>query len=316
MRESSRPLVFGEALVDAFADGVVPGGAPFNVACHLAALGRAPRLVTRLGRDPAGDALRAAAARFGLSLDEAQADAETARVLVHERPEGHAFEIPDAQAFDRIDAADAVAVAQRAGPGAWLYFGTLALRAGPSRQALAAIRTTLPHRAYVDLNWREAGPAPSVILDLLRDVHVLKLSDEELGRLLGWLDLAGPAGMPAPGDRDGGIAALCQRTGARTLLVTHGGEGAVAWDAGGHCVARALAPPLARIVDTVGAGDAFSGMMLAGLVQGEAAGTVLDRAVAFASASCGWRGALPADPAVYARWRTPPDHADIEGATP
>ncbi|OZB59916.1 MAG: hypothetical protein B7X39_10530 [Lysobacterales bacterium 14-68-21] len=197
MRESSRPLVFGEALVDAFADGVVPGGAPFNVACHLAALGRAPRLVTRLGHDPAGDALRAAAARFGLSLDDAQADAETARVLVHERTQGHAFEIPDAQAFDRIDAADAVAVAQRAGPGAWLYFGTLALRAGPSRQALAAIRTTLPHRAYVDLNWREAGPAPPVILDLLREVHVLKLSDDELGRLLGWLGLAGPTGVPA-----------------------------------------------------------------------------------------------------------------------
>jgi fructokinase len=98
--------------------------------------------------------------------------------------------------------------------------------------------------------------------------------------------------------------------------VTHGGEGAVAWDAGGHCVARAPAPPLARIVDTVGAGDAFSGMMLAGLTQGEAAEAVLDRAVAFASASCGWRGALPADPAVYARWRTPPVHADIEGATP
>ena len=39
--------VLGEALVDEFHDGAVPGGAPFNLARSLAALGLAPRFITR-----------------------------------------------------------------------------------------------------------------------------------------------------------------------------------------------------------------------------------------------------------------------------
>ena len=316
MHESNRPLVFGEALVDAFADGMVPGGAPFNVACHLAALGLSPVLLSRVGDDAAGAVLRDAAMRCGLSLDAVQADRATAQVVVHEGPAGHAFEIPDAQAFDRIDAEAAIAAARQAAEGGWLYFGTLALRADASRQALAALRATRRHRAYVDLNWRAAGPAPAGILALLREIAVLKLSEEELVRVLGWLGMSGSWGMPAVGDRDGSIAALCERTGTRTLLVTHGADGAVAWDAHGRCTARVAAPALASLVDTVGAGDAFSGMMLAGLARGHAPEAMLGHAVAFASASCGWRGALPDDPAVYATWRTTLDCQHRTGDTP
>ncbi|WP_431635136.1 PfkB family carbohydrate kinase [Dyella sp. KULCS107] len=297
-------IVFGESLVDAFADGPVPGGAPFNVACHLAALGLAPMMLTRLGDDEAGQALRAAAARSGLSLQHAQADARTARVLVHERDGGHAFEIPADQAFDRIDAVQAVAAVQTLEAGApWLYFGTLALRAPASRAALAAVRQAVPHRAFVDLNWREAGPSPEAILELLQDVHVLKLSDTELTQLLRWLDLAPMPGVPALDNAHASMAALCARTGASHVLVSHGAEGAAAWNAEGRCVARAVAPPLPQLVDTVGAGDAFSAMMLAGLALGHPLACMVGQSVAFASQSCGWRGALPADGALYLPWR-------------
>jgi fructokinase len=47
--------VFGEALVDQFPDRVVMGGAPFNVARHLAGLGFSPLMITRIGADPAGE---------------------------------------------------------------------------------------------------------------------------------------------------------------------------------------------------------------------------------------------------------------------
>ncbi|HET6431679.1 PfkB family carbohydrate kinase [Dyella sp.] len=297
-------IVFGEALVDAFADGPVPGGAPFNVACHLAALGLSPRLITRLGEDDAGSTLRAAAARCGLSLDSVQHDEHTARVLVHERDGGHVFEIPPAQAFDRIDAAQAVAAMPAAGAApSWIYFGTLALRAPASRAALAAVRAAMPHRAFVDLNWREAGPQPAAILELLRDVHVLKLSDAELAMLLHWLALAPMPGLPAIDDEHASMRALCTRTGARHVLVSHGADGAAAWNGEGRCVARAAAPPVPQVMDTVGAGDAFSAMMLAGLALGHPLAYMLGQAVAFASLSCGWRGALPAQMALYRPWQ-------------
>jgi len=302
--EQAATVVFGEALVDAFGSVLLPGGAPFNVACHLAALGLPPLMITRLGNDEAGRLLRDTAARFGLSLQAAQIEQHSARVDVCEREGGHVFEIHAGQAFDRIELAATVqAAAGTTGPG-WLYFGTLALREPISRQALMALRARRQQRAFVDLNWREAGPSPRVILDMLQGVEVLKLSEAELDRVLGWLELPSIPGVPAEGEQHPAIARLCARIGARHVLVSHGAEGAAAWDAHGRCVARAPAPPVPRLRDTVGAGDAFSALMLAGLLLQRPLAAALADAVAFASLSCGWRGALPADTALYRPWRT------------
>ena len=310
------PIVFGEALVDAFADALVPGGAPFNVACHLAALGLRPLLITRLGADDGGRLLEATAQRCGLSLRGAQRERHTARVEVRESAAGHVFEIPPAQAFDRIEAIPAVQATAGIGEPRWLYFGTLALRGETSRHALAALRASAPHRAFVDLNWREAGPPPALIMDLLHDIEVLKLSDAELLRVLDWLGLPAVRGVPQPGERQAAIGSLCTRLGVRQLLVSHGADGAAAWDAQGHCTARAAAPPLPRLVDTVGAGDAFSAMLLAGLLRGRAPTAMLGQAVAFASLSCGWRGALPEQRDLYIPWRQLLDIDPMPTSTP
>lgn len=298
------PIVFGEALVDAFADGLVPGGAPFNVACHLAALGCAPRLITRLGDDPAGAVLRRTASACGLSLRSAQHDRETARVLVREHANGHTFDIPPDQAFDRIDAGQASMAIRSPATDRWLYFGTLALRSATSRAALAALRAEMDHRAFVDLNWREAGPPPEVILEQLQQVEVLKVDADELARLLGWLGLPAIDPRPAVGDLCDAVAALCRYTGTRRLLVTLGADGAAMWNGQGRCLARAGAPPLPQLVDSVGAGDAFSAMMLAGLLCRVSERRMLGQAVAFASLSCGWRGALPERSDLYLSWRS------------
>ena len=50
----SGTVLFGEMLADAFPDRTVPGGAPFNVARHLAAFGQWPLLISRLGNDALG----------------------------------------------------------------------------------------------------------------------------------------------------------------------------------------------------------------------------------------------------------------------
>lgn len=294
------PIVFGEALVDAFADTLAPGGAPLNVACHLAAFGLAPLLLSRIGDDAAGAQLKATAKRYGLLLDGVQIDTVgTPRVLVREHHGQHSFHIPAESAFDHLDAETAtVAVASRlpAGAKAWLYHGTLALRSPSTRRALAALRVGRNLRVFVDLNWRDSGPAAADILSLLRDIEVLKLSEAELTLVLGWLHLSAPSeSRPREGCKHPSLAALARRAGARWVLVTYGGDGAACWDSTGCCRASVAAATPRRLIDTVGAGDAFSACMLAALLHGQDVRDALIEAVAFASDSCGWRGAMPAD---------------------
>ena len=75
------------------------------------------------------------------------------------------------------------------------------------------------------------------------------------------------------------------------LVVTHGAEGAVAIE-GGERV-RVAAEPVAKVVDTTGAGDLFSAGFLAGHVQGRSNAEAL-RMGAIAAAECiGHMGARP-----------------------
>lgn len=60
--------VLGEALVDEFHDGPVAGGAPFNVARSLAALGVPALFISRIGADDAhGRLVLQSARRYGLA---------------------------------------------------------------------------------------------------------------------------------------------------------------------------------------------------------------------------------------------------------
>ena len=55
MKTNTPVLVFGEALFDCFPGGEqVLGGAPFNVAWHLQALGDQPIFISRIGNDRLG----------------------------------------------------------------------------------------------------------------------------------------------------------------------------------------------------------------------------------------------------------------------
>jgi fructokinase len=58
------------------------------------------------------------------------------------------------------------------------------------------------------------------------------------------------------------------------------------------------------VVDTVGAGDAFSAVLILGILEEWPLGFALDRAREFAEAVVGLRGATTTEPAFYSRLRT------------
>jgi fructokinase len=89
-----------------------------------------------------------------------------------------------------------------------------------------------------------------------------------------------------------------QRYGLQGLLVTRGSRGAQLLLAGGDRLEVAPQPAI-EVVDTVGAGDAFSAVMLLGLVRDWPMYLTLERAQQFAAALVGRRGATVAERGFY-----------------
>jgi fructokinase len=256
----------------------VLGGAPFNVAWHLRAFGENPHLVSRVGDDADGAAVRAAMRDWGMDASGLQTDPRlpTGRVQVSIDAGEPAYDIVRPAAWDAIQApADPP-------PCALFYHGSLALRSEASRRAWRALRDAGPATVFVDVNLRPPWWERGRVLADLRGAHWVKLNHDELGQL-------------APGDP----RALLRSLGLRGLLLTEGAQGASLLAADGtHHAVRPEGG--VAVADTVGAGDALAAVMILGLLRNWPLPLTLERAQAFASAVVGRRGATVADPAFYA----------------
>lgn len=297
-----RVVVFGEVLFDVFPGGEeVLGGAPFNVAWHLAGFGVDPLFVSRLGRDRRGEKVRAAMESWGMDPGGLQEDPDqpTGRVRIELEGGQPRFDILADQAWDRIDAEEARRAVE-AGDGAvdLLYQGTLVERSEVSREALLALVSATGAPIFVDVNLRPPWWRRSRAQATLARARWVKLNEDELTQM----------GYPPAGERPEELTAAARRAQRRweleLLLVTRGEQGAVLLGDGG--VHRRAPRPLADdLVDTVGAGDAFAAVMILGLLEDWPPATILDRGVDFAAEICRHRGATPRDRDLYrSRLRT------------
>jgi fructokinase len=294
--------VFGEALVDDFGDRQVIGGAPFNLARHLAALGQDALMLTRVGLDANGALMRAEFERFGLTMAGLQVDAAlpTGAVRV-DRVEGggHRFTILPRQAYDAIDAEPAVAAMTAVQP-ATLYFGTLAQREARSRETLARLLDASGACRYLDLNVRDGQVTERCVFASLHAADIVKVNEEELQDLFEWYN---HKRLPTDDMDEAEVRHACvtllRLFNLSGLIVTLGPRGAVYFGADGvfHRTPAPAAP--VRLADTVGAGDAFSAVFLLGRARAWPLDLTLARANEFAGAICGVTGAVPEDLAFY-----------------
>lgn len=282
MARDDRPLLFGEVLFDRFPDGsAVLGGAPFNVTWHLRAFGLDPLLVTRVGDDDLGARVREACDRWELDDTGLQVDPDVATStseITFEDGEP-SYDIVLDRAFDRIDAAALPDV--DAAP--LLYHGSLALRAAPSRAAYDTLRARVDAPRFVDVNLRAPWWTRDVVVDLCSGARWVKLNADE------WDVLAA--------DETDDVPAVLTRLAIEQVVITRGEQGAdlVTRDHRAH-----VAPgPDVEVVDTVGAGDAFTSVLLLGLLSDWPTDVTLRRAQDFASRIVGVRGATVDDRAFY-----------------
>lgn len=301
MTASSSIALLGEALFDVFPDRDVIGGAPFNVARNLAALGARPLMVTRIGDDARGDAVAAEFARFGMDTTGLQRDLErpTGAVTVHMDGTHHRFEIQPDAAWDRLDPVATPAAVVAAAPSI-VYFGTLAQRETRSRDAMRAALDATTATRFLDLNLR-AGPDNRVLSDeSLARAQLVKVNDDELDQLLVWFG-DGPAPAWGSGAWHVAVERLIARYRLRRLVVTRGEKGWIALDAAVGVLSGAS--PRVTVKDTVGAGDAFASVLLLGEASGWPLAATLERAAGFASAVCTLQGAVSDDHGFYDRLR-------------
>ena len=283
---SQPPVVFGEALFDCFPDQTrVLGGAPFNVAWHLAAFGAAPVFVSRVGNDPLGDQIERAMTRHGMGTAGLQRDSEhgTGTVQVSLAGGEPSYDIVADRAYDHIDAAELPDLPS----GSLLYHGSLALRSDRSAAALDALHAGMNAPVFLDVNLRDPWWDADQVRGLIDGARWVKLNADEL-------ELLAPAATTVE-DR---ARRLLDQHGLELVVATLGAAGALAIAADGEH--RRIAPQASvEVVDAVGAGDGFASVLILGLLRGWPLQQRLERAQAFASAMVGRRGATVDDSAFY-----------------
>ncbi len=291
---TGQPVVFGEVLFDIFPDGSrVLGGAPFNVAWHLQAFGCAPLFVSRIGQDENGEQVRAAMRTWEMDVSGLQLDPvhPTGEVRVSIEQGEPAYDIVTDQAYDYIDGASL----PDTGAASLIYHGSLALRNPPSANAFDALLAQQHPPVFLDINLRPPWWNREAAEHMLGGATWLKLNQHELAELLN-------SGI----DVDAGVATLIEQYELSMIILTQGEKGASAHTDSGEV--WKVAPERANhVVDTVGAGDAFTSVCLLGLIRGWDMQTILQRAQQFASAVVGMRGATTTDQDFYApftgEWR-------------
>jgi fructokinase len=251
-----KSLAFGEVLWDLIGGKEHIGGAPFNMAAHLARLGCESVMLTRVGKDRLGENALDEMGRLGVARDFAQVDSlhptGWARVSLDGRGVA-TYAFPDDPAYEFIAAGDETLASLAALHLDAVCFGTLVQKGQAARNSLLRVLETVkaPHIFY-DVNIRLDFYPLEIVRRSLSFSTIVKLNDDELpliserlyGRKVSEREFASRLGDEFP------VKVVCVTKGAAGCAVHAEGK------------THELAGMPVKVIDTVGAGDAFSAAFL------------------------------------------------------
>ncbi|MBI2422027.1 MAG: carbohydrate kinase [Candidatus Hydrogenedentes bacterium] len=275
----------GELLWDCFGEERKPGGAPANVAFHANQLGAQGVVCSRVGEDPLGDKLLSFLQAQGLRTDFIQRDDAfpTGTVTVHlEKRDGPAYTIHERVAWDRLVWTESMSTLIRSASA--LCYGTLAQRTASNRaflqRCLQAAKGVL--KVY-DINLRPPFVDPEWIIPSLEAADVVKLNIDECGALYAQLDMT-----PLPPATLGKY--LNHHFKLRMTCITRGDGGCLLVAPEG--VVDLPGIPV-EVVDTVGAGDAFTACLIVGILRGWPLREIGERANCLGALVASTMGGMP-----------------------
>ena len=283
-------VAIGEILWDVFPDGPRFGGAPANFACSAAELAKdnaSVTLVSAIGDDTLGrDALVALSNRNvcteaiqtnPLPTGRVDVELDEAGIASYTFAENCAWDhLTWSQELERLAAScDAVC------------FGTLGQRSAESRETIQRfIRSTPEHCLRVfDINIRPPFIADQWILNSLESATAIKLNEDELPIVAELCDCVG-------GEIEV-LQHLSKRFELQLAALTRGERGSLilAGDQFSELSGRKV-----QVIDTVGAGDAFTASMVLDMLGNTNIETMNQRANALSSYVCTQAGATMAFP--------------------
>ncbi len=278
-------LGIGEILWDMLPTGRVLGGAPCNFAFHAQSLGAEARIVSAVGDDKAGRELMEALNSTGLdtscisvltgyptgSVDVTIHDNGFPEYIIHEHVAWDAIPLTN-EMLELSARADAIC------------FGSLAQRSpvscGTIRKLIRSARSEC--LVVYDVNLRQNYFNRDVIHQSLEMCNILKLNDEELPIIVQALGLECKEHNTIP--------ALIEAYNLKLLVMTRGRDGSELYTE--NSVSRESASNV-DIVDTVGAGDAFTAAVVVGVLNGKAIDEINNSASQLSGMVCRMPGAIP-----------------------
>lgn len=245
-------LVFGAILYDRIDGEWYIGGCSTNVAAHTAKLGMETAMISCVGKDGLGEQALKWLSRQGVDTGMVGVDAAhptgTVEVDISDASDPR-FSIGRDVAYDYAGLTEKQWEAVLGKAYDAFYFDTVGQRSAASADTLYRLLGEL-HAGYrfFDINLRKDCYTLPMIRRSLGYTDILKLNEEEMDYLADNL-----LGGNLSADR--AAARLMERYPVRIILLTRGEKGVSVYHDGGRSDQR---PAPAKVVDSVGAGDAFS----------------------------------------------------------
>lgn len=279
-----KPIIvgIGEVLWDVFPDTKRAGGAPINLVYHATQLGAEGYAISAVGDDTLGEELLKEMESNNIQHHIEKVDYPTGRVLVEISEGIPSYTIVENVAWDYIPLTKkAKKIAQRADA---IVFGTLAQRNAVSRKNLRKLikATTEDCIRYFDINLRQHFYTKKKIQKLLKLSTILKINDEEMAIVKSMFDYDNLS------DEETAIK-LIRKYGLRYVILTAGSRYSHIYNKKG--LYSAIETPKVNVVDTVGAGDSFSGAFLYSMLMGLSVEQAHKKATEIAAFVCTQQGA-------------------------
>ena len=257
-----KSLAFGEILWDVIDGKGYIGGAPFNLAAHMAQMGMNSFMISALGNDKLGIEAYGILDKFNISKDYISVLKEystgTVDVVLDDSgiPD---YVINENTAWDNIKLEETLL--KKIASEKWdvFCFGTLAQRTANNEKLLKKIFNTINStHIFYDVNIRQNYYDFDCIDFSLKNSTIVKINDDEsilLSKMI----------FNKVMSEEEFAFALTEKYKLDLVCVTRGGKGAAVLCNGEFTGIEAL---IINVADTVGAGDSFSAGLLTAYLNG------------------------------------------------